>query len=45
MIFVFIGEYLKILETDGRESFLNKQGIPDKTNFSDHLPVLFTLDI
>ncbi|MEI7866919.1 MAG: endonuclease/exonuclease/phosphatase family protein [Candidatus Methylumidiphilus sp.] len=45
MISVFIGENLKILETDGRESFLNKQGIPDKTNFSDHLPVLFSLDI
>jgi len=45
LVDVFKDENLKILETDGRESFLNKHGIPDKTNFSDHLPVLFSLDI
>jgi len=45
LISSFKDENLKILETDGHESFLSKSGIPDSRNYSDHLPVLFGLDI
>jgi hypothetical protein len=39
-------EFLKILTTDGNQSFL-KQGkpTPDSKNFSDHLPLLFRLNL
>lgn len=36
---------LKILVTDGVTSFLNRQGVPDRVRFSDHLPVLFRLQV
>ncbi|MEK7400292.1 MAG: hypothetical protein AAB116_25385, partial [Candidatus Poribacteria bacterium] len=36
---------LKILTTDGEISFLNENGIPDKNIASDHLPLLFKLDL
>ncbi|MCX7110574.1 MAG: hypothetical protein NTX45_10685 [Proteobacteria bacterium] len=45
MIPVFKHDELKILETDGNLSFLTRQGIPDKRRSSDHLPVLFGIDI
>ena len=45
MIPVFKHDELKILETDGSLSFLTRQGIPDKRRSSDHLPVLFGIDI
>ena len=45
MISVFKNDELRILETDGLESFLNNSGIPESRKFSDHLPVLFSLDI
>ena len=45
IISAFKCEDLRILETDGLESFLNNSGIPESRKFSDHLPVLFSLDI
>ena len=36
---------LDILTTDGQRSFLNRNGTPDKTNVSDHLPILFKLKL
>lgn len=36
---------LRILETDGQHSFLAADGTPDKEHMSDHLPVLFRLNI
>lgn len=35
---------LAILDTDGTESLLTRNGLPDSTNGSDHLPVLFRLE-
>ncbi len=35
---------LKILTGDGERSFLKRNGTPDKTNVSDHLPILFKLN-
>jgi exonuclease III len=45
LISAFKHDELKILKTDGNVSFLTRNGIPDKRNGSDHLPVLFALDI
>jgi endonuclease/exonuclease/phosphatase family metal-dependent hydrolase len=36
---------LSVLDTDGVESLLTTQGIPDMRNASDHLPILVRLDI
>jgi hypothetical protein len=36
---------LRILDTDGNQSLLTAVGVPDKDGASDHLPVLFRLDI
>lgn len=36
---------LAILESDGQVSFLNKKGYPDQRNYSDHLPIKFTLNL
>jgi len=41
----FSNEDLKILTSDGETSFLNESGIPDKNVASDHLPLLFRLDL
>jgi hypothetical protein len=41
----FKNEDLSILTTDGETSFLNESGIPDKNIASDHLPLLFKLDL
>ncbi|MDQ1328981.1 MAG: hypothetical protein QG641_2267 [Candidatus Poribacteria bacterium] len=41
----FDNEDLKILTSDGEISFLNESGIPDKNVASDHLPLLFKLDL
>ena len=34
---------LKIITSIGDKSLLNRNGIPNKTKFSDHLPIYFTL--
>jgi exonuclease III len=36
---------LKIITKIGDQSLLTRSGIPDRSNASDHLPVLFTLDL
>ena len=36
---------LQILDSDGEISFLSDQGLPNKRRFSDHLPLLFKLDL
>jgi hypothetical protein len=36
---------LRILDSDGSISLLNKNGIPNKSRFSDHLPLIFKLDL
>jgi len=41
----FSNEDLKILTSDGEISFLNDNGIPDKNIASDHLPLIFKLDL
>lgn len=35
---------LRVLDTDGTDSLLTPNGLPDATNGSDHLPILFRLD-
>ena len=35
---------LRVLDSDGMESLLTVNGLPDATNASDHLPILFRLD-
>ena len=45
LISVFKHNELKILETDGSVSFVTRKGTPDKRRGSDHLPVLFALDV
>lgn len=41
----FKNQDLKILVGDGTISFIDNDGIPDRDNVSDHLPLLFSLDI
>jgi hypothetical protein len=41
----FENDTLKILEGDGETSFLTKNGLPNRSVASDHLPILFQLDI
>jgi hypothetical protein len=36
---------LKVISGDEKISLLNEQGIPDKANVSDHLPIVFRLYI
>jgi hypothetical protein len=36
---------LEILHTDGESSLLNQLGRPDSRTASDHLPILFRLDL
>lgn len=36
---------LRILDTDGIQSLLTQSGIPDAVNGSDHLPLLFRLEL
>lgn len=36
---------LQILDTDGSESLLTRHGLPSKTTGSDHLPLLFKIDL
>jgi hypothetical protein len=41
----FRNERLKILSGDGTVSFLGERGVPDRKSASDHLPILFELDL
>ncbi len=41
----FPSEELRILTEDGDRSLLSASGLPDKAAGSDHLPVLFKLDL
>ena len=45
LIKFFIDQKLKILISDGNSSLLNSNGIPDCNHFSDHLPILFSLEV
>lgn len=42
---VFDNSELKILTTDGYETLLSEKGRPDRINGSDHLPILFKLNL
>jgi hypothetical protein len=37
--------HLEILENDGQHSLLAVDGAPDKAHLSDHLPIIFQLDV
>jgi hypothetical protein len=41
----FRNEDLQILATDGTTSFLSAKGLPNQSAASDHLPILFRLDL
>lgn len=41
----FRNDDLKILDSDGSQSFLSKTGLPDKKITSDHLPIFFKLNL
>lgn len=41
----FQNEALRILDSDGSTSFLSKNGLPACSTVSDHLPVLFQLEL
>jgi len=41
----FVAEELKILDSDGKISFLTSKGFPDDRIASDHLPLLFKLNL
>ena len=38
-------DYLWVLTNVGGQSIIKRDGTPDKANFSDHLPLLFRLDV
>ena len=38
-------DYLSVLTNVGGQSIIKRDGVPDKANFSDHLPLLFRLDV
>jgi hypothetical protein len=42
---MFRNRDLRVLTTDGYTSFLHQTGLPDRENFSDHLPLLFHLHL
>lgn len=41
----FNDQEVEILTSDGENTFLNSNKIPDKNSLSDHLPILFSLNI
>lgn len=45
LINMFDLKRFKILDKDGMFSLLNNQGLPDKKSGSDHLPILFSLNV
>lgn len=45
VIDLFCDQELRILTDDGDISFLSTNGLPNATTASDHLPILFSLDL
>ncbi len=45
LIDLFRDEELRVLTSDGNESFLSGKGLPNTTVASDHLPILFSLEL
>ncbi|HEY5961172.1 MAG TPA: endonuclease/exonuclease/phosphatase family protein [Polyangiaceae bacterium] len=45
LLTAFDNETLKILDSDGTKSLVNSSGVPNATESSDHLPILFRLDL
>ncbi len=45
LLHAFRNEDLEILTEDGNTSFLSSSGLPDSSSASDHLPLLFKLNI
>jgi hypothetical protein len=45
LLSIFRNEGLKILRDNGERSFLTAKGLPDASVASDHLPILFQLDL
>ncbi|MBI3268541.1 MAG: hypothetical protein HYZ53_05920 [Planctomycetes bacterium] len=41
----FVNKDLRVLEGDGKRSFLSKGGLPDPSVAGDHLPLLFRLRV
>jgi hypothetical protein len=41
----FSNEELKVLDSDGNVSFLSPRGVPNVKLGSDHLPILFKLEL
>lgn len=41
----FVKESIAFLDNDGKKSLLTKNGIPNRTKYSDHLPLIFTLNL
>jgi hypothetical protein len=42
---MFSEKNLRVLTEAGNTSLLTKNGVPDEKNMSDHLPVLFKLNL
>lgn len=42
---MFSEKNLRVLTEAGNVSLLSSRGLPDRTNASDHLPVLFKLNL
>jgi hypothetical protein len=42
---VFVPESLRILDSDGDETFLTDYGVPRQSTGSDHLPIIFALNV
>lgn len=45
LIDAFQEKKIKILDSDGKTSLLNKNSLPDTKSGSDHLPIIFSLDL
>ena len=41
----FDNDSLRIIDSDGKNSFISEQGIPNSAEYSDHLPILFNLNL
>jgi hypothetical protein len=42
---LFNGDVPRIIQSDGSEQFCSTKGLPLRDRFSDHLPVIFELDV